>query len=46
MKIGNGTGGSRETSTDGPGPRPGRSDIDERGRESINVFAELAQCNR
>jgi adenylate cyclase len=35
MKIDNGTGGSRETSTG----KPGR--VDERGRESINFFAEL-----
>jgi len=41
MKIDNGTGGSRETSTGGSGSRPGRSDVDERGRESINFFAEL-----
>ena len=45
MKIENGTGGSRETSTDGPGPRPGRSDVGERGRESINFFAELKRRN-
>ena len=35
MKIDNGTGGSRETSTG----KPAR--VDERGRESINFFAEL-----
>src|SRR4029077_7607839 len=45
VKIQNGTGGSRETSTDGPGPRPGRSDVGERGRESINFFAELKRRN-
>jgi TolB-like protein/Tfp pilus assembly protein PilF len=45
MKIDNGTGGSRETSTDGSGPRPGRSDVDERGRESISFFAELKRRN-
>src|SRR5206468_8511342 len=45
MKIDNGTGGSRETSTDGPGPRPGRSVVGERGRESINFFAELKRRN-
>jgi len=45
VKIENGTGGSRETSTDGPGPRPGRSDVGERGRESINFFAELKRRN-
>src|SRR5439155_26153617 len=45
MKIDNGTGGSRETSTGGPGSRPGRSAIDERGRESINFFAELKRRN-
>ena len=41
MKIDNGTGGSRETSTGGSGSRPGRSAVDERGRDSINFFAEL-----
>ena len=46
MKIDNGTGGSRETSTGGPGSRPGRSAVDERGRESINFFAELKRRNR
>ena len=45
MKIDNGTGGSRETSTGGPGPRPGRSVVDERGRESINFFSELKRRN-
>src|SRR5881409_1237408 len=45
MKIDNGTGGSRETSTGGPGSRPGRSAVDERGRESINFFAELKRRN-
>src|SRR5215831_15108371 len=35
MKIDNGTGGSRETSTGKP------QRVDERGRESINFFAEL-----
>src|SRR5436189_6232353 len=45
MKIDNGTGGSRETSTDGPGSRPGWSAVDERGRESINFFAELKRRN-
>src|SRR5437867_2450439 len=45
MKIDNGTGGSRETSTGGPGSRPGRSVVDERGRESINFFGELKRRN-
>src|SRR5205809_468862 len=45
MKIDNGTGGSRETSTGGSGSRPGRSAVDERGRESINFFAELKRRN-
>ena len=45
MKIDNGTGGSRETSTGGPGSRPGRSAVDERGRESFNFFAELKRRN-
>jgi adenylate cyclase len=45
MKIDNGTGGSRETSTGGPGPRPGGSAVDERGRESINFFSELKRRN-
>jgi len=39
MKIDNGTGGSRETSTG----KPGR--VDEGGRESINFFAELKQSH-
>src|SRR5712672_2284532 len=39
MKIDNGTGGSRETSTG----KPGR--VEERGRESINFFAELKRRN-
>jgi TolB-like protein/Flp pilus assembly protein TadD len=39
MKIDNGTGGSRETS---PG-KPAR--VEERGRESINFFAELKRRN-
>jgi TolB-like protein/Tfp pilus assembly protein PilF len=39
MKIDNGTGGSRETSTG----KPVR--VDERGRESINFFAELKRRN-
>src|SRR5438046_247032 len=39
MKINNGTGGSRETSTS----KPAR--VDERGRESINFFAELKRRN-
>src|SRR5712671_4098027 len=39
MKIDNGTGGSRETSTG----KPVRAD--ERGRESINFFAELKRRN-
>src|SRR6266487_3035471 len=39
MKIDNGTGGSRETSTG----KPARAD--ERGRESINFFAELKRRN-
>jgi TolB-like protein/Tfp pilus assembly protein PilF len=45
MKIDNGTGGSRETSTGGPRSRPGRSAVDERGRESIHFFAELKRRN-
>jgi TolB-like protein/cytochrome c-type biogenesis protein CcmH/NrfG len=45
MKIDNGTRGSRDTSTGGSGPRPGRSDVDDRGRESINFFAELKRRN-
>src|SRR5438477_6924676 len=45
MKIDNGTGGSRETSTGGSGSRPGRSAVDERGRESINFFSELKRRN-
>src|SRR6266702_3817984 len=45
MKIDNGTGGSRETSTGGPGSRPGRSAVDERGRESINFLTELKRRN-
>src|SRR5438552_3620026 len=45
MKIDNGTGGSREPSTGGPGSRPGRSAVDERGRESINFFSELKRRN-
>src|SRR5216110_1132177 len=45
MKIDNGTGGSRETSTGGSGSRPGRSAVDERGGESINFFAELKRRN-
>jgi hypothetical protein len=45
MKIDNGTGGSRETSTGGSDSRPGRSAVDERGRESINFFAELKRRN-
>ncbi len=45
MKIDNGTGGSRETSTGGSGSRPGRSAVDERGRESINFFTELKRRN-
>ena len=39
MKIDNGTGGSRETSTG----KPVR--VDERGRESINFFSELKRRN-
>src|SRR6267143_863314 len=39
MKIDNGTGGNRETSTG----KPAR--VDERGRESINFFAELRRRN-
>ncbi len=39
MKIDNGTGGSRETSTG----KPAR--VDERGRESINFFTELKRRN-
>jgi hypothetical protein len=38
MKIDNGTGGSRQTSTGKP------ERVDERGRESINFFTELKQC--
>src|SRR5437667_1041100 len=45
MKIDNGTGGSRETATGGPRSRPGRSAVDERGRKSINFFAELKRRN-
>src|SRR5438128_3698768 len=45
MKIDNGTGGSRETSTGGSGSRPGRSAVDERGRESINFFADPNRRN-
>src|SRR5216117_3608492 len=45
MKIDNGTGGSRETSTGGSGSRPGRSAAGERGREPINFFAELKRRN-
>src|SRR5881227_2275598 len=39
MRIDNGTGGSRETSTGKP------ERVDERGRESINFFAELKRRN-
>src|SRR5438270_6074713 len=39
MKIDNGTGGSRETSTSKP------ERVDERGREPINFFAELKRRN-
>lgn len=39
VKIDNGTGGSRETSTGKP------ERVGERGRESINLFAELKQRN-
>jgi len=39
VKIDNGTGGSRETSTG----KPAR--VDERGRESINLFTELKRRN-
>jgi hypothetical protein len=39
MKIDNGTGGSRGTSTG----KPAR--VNERGRESINFFAELKRRN-
>jgi hypothetical protein len=45
MKIDNGTGGSRETSTGGPGSEPGRSVVDEWGRVSINFCAELKRRN-
>src|SRR5437588_6703299 len=45
MKTDSGTGGSRETSTGGSGSRPGRSAVDERGRQSINFFAELKRRN-
>ena len=39
MKIDNGTGGRRETSTGKP------ERVDERGRESINFFAGLKRRN-
>jgi tetratricopeptide (TPR) repeat protein len=39
MKIDNGTGGNRETSTGKP------ERVDERGRESINFFSELKRRN-
>ena len=39
MRIDNGTGGSRETSTG----KPAR--VEERGRESINFFSELKRRN-
>jgi hypothetical protein len=39
MKIDNGTGGSRETSTGK------RASVDERGRESIKLSAELKRRN-
>src|SRR5438128_3396057 len=39
VKIDNGTGGSRETSTGKP------ERVDERGRKSINFFAELKRRN-
>src|SRR6202049_3581011 len=39
MKIDNGTGGRRETSTGKP------ASFDERGRESINFFGELKRRN-
>src|SRR5438876_10205534 len=39
MKIDNGTGGSRETSTGKP------ERVDERGRESINFFSEPKRRN-
>ena len=39
MKIDNGTGGSRETSTGK------RASVEERGRESINFFSELKRRN-
>ena len=39
MKIDNGTGGSRETSTGKP------ERVDERGRESINFCGELKRRN-
>ena len=39
MKLDNGIGGGRETSTG----KPAR--VDERGRESINSFAELKRRN-
>ena len=45
MKTDNGTGGSHEASTGGPGSRPGRSALDERGRESIHFFSELKRRN-
>ena len=40
MKIENETGESRETSTGWAGITTGRSSVDERGCESINLFAE------
>src|SRR5438105_3187377 len=45
MKTDSGTGGSRETSTGGSGSQPGRSAVDERGRQSINFSAELKRRN-
>jgi hypothetical protein len=39
MRTDNGTGGSRETSAGKP------ERVDERGRESINFFAELKRRN-
>ena len=38
MKIDNGTGGSRETSTGGSGSRPWRSAVNERGASQFPVW--------
>jgi len=45
VKIDNESGPSRERSTGGADSRTGRSAVDERGRESINFFAELKRRN-